>query len=97
MKWLGEDPNLLNLSNQSVQTAHGHNPPRTQDDAMIGYVFQRGTGEQPEFPPGNVPIPGKIPTRWALGNEELVQVCGLRIAFIVFIIIITVIVSRDNL
>lgn len=74
MKWPGEDPNLLNLNNQTVQSTHGHNPPRTQDDAMIGYVFQRGTGEQPEFPGSNVPVPGKIPARWALGNEELVQV-----------------------
>lgn len=73
MKWPGEDPNLLNLNNQSVQSTHGHNP-RTQDDAMIGYVFQRGTGEQPDFPPSNIPMPGKLPARWALGNEELVQV-----------------------
>lgn len=74
MKWPGEDPNLLNLNNQSVQSTHGHNAPRTQDDAMIGYVFQRGTGEQPDFPPSNIPMPGKLPARWALGNEELVQV-----------------------
>lgn len=72
MKWPGEDPNLINLNSQP--TAHGHNPPRTQDDAMIGYVFQRGTGEAPEFPPNNVPLPGKLPGRWALGNEELMQV-----------------------
>ncbi|KAK6633381.1 hypothetical protein RUM44_003983 [Polyplax serrata] len=70
MKWPGEDPNLINLGSQ--QTAHGHNPPRTQDDAMIGYVFQRGAGDQPEFPPNSVPLPGKLPARWALGTDELV-------------------------
>lgn len=80
MKWPGEDPNLINLSSQ--QTAHGHNPPRTQDDAMIGYVFQRGAGEQAEFPPNNVPLPGKLPTRWALGNEELVQVSWSKVLIV---------------
>lgn len=69
MKWLGEDPGFV-----TPQVQHA---PRTQDDAMIEYMYQRG--EQPGFPPGSVPpLPGKIPARWALGGEEILQVCKVK-------------------
>lgn len=64
MKWLGEDAGFV--------TPQVQQPPRSQDDAMIRYVYQR---EQQDFPSGDVPaMPGKHPARWALSAEEMVQV-----------------------
>jgi hypothetical protein len=47
---------------------------RSQDDAMVGYVFQRPQSD-PDFP---VPPPfSKQHQRWALGDESIIDVSRL--------------------
>jgi hypothetical protein len=44
---------------------------RSQDDAMVGYVFQRPQCD-PDFP---IPPPfNKQQQRWALGDESIIDV-----------------------
>lgn len=64
MKWLGGgdgDATALRVDNMD------RGPQRTQDDAAVGYVFQRPP--DPEFPPF-----GPKQARWALGDDSIIDV-----------------------
>lgn len=69
MKWLGGGDSGGDPAAQGVQGARGAapGPGRSQDDAAVGYVFQR-TPQDPEFPQ----FP-KHP-RWALGDDSAIDV-----------------------
>lgn len=67
MKWVsvgdgGDATALLRVDNNMDR-----GPQRTQDDASVGYVFQRPP--DPEFPPF-----GQKQTRWALGDDSIIDV-----------------------
>lgn len=63
MKWLGggDGDAVLRVDNMD------RGPQRTQDDAAVGYVFQRPP--DPEFPPF-----GPKQARWALGDDSIIDV-----------------------
>lgn len=62
MKWLGGGD-----GEASVKVDMDRGPQRTQDDAAVGYVFQRPP--DPEFPPF-----GPKQARWALGDDSVIDV-----------------------
>lgn len=62
MKWLGGGDGDV-----SVKVDMDRGPQRTQDDAAVGYVFQRPP--DPEFPPF-----GPKQARWALGDDSIIDV-----------------------
>lgn len=63
MKWLGggDGDAALRIDNMD------RGPQRTQDDAAVGYVFQRPP--DPEFPSF-----GPKQARWALGDDSIIDV-----------------------
>lgn len=64
MKWLGSGE-----GGEAGGGARGTSAPgRSQDDATVGYVFQR-TPQDPEFPPF-----GPKHQRWALGDDTAIDV-----------------------
>lgn len=67
MKWLGGGDG--DASVRVVDMDRG--PQRTQDDAAVGYVFQRPP--DPEFPPF-----GPKQARWALGDDSIIDVSASR-------------------
>lgn len=70
-------PNAASSVGSSASSASG-NGPRSQDDAMVGYFFQRPQTD-PDFE--NYANAGKPPTRWALGDDSVLEVGG---SFFVF-------------
>lgn len=62
MKWLGDGGGDV-----SVKAEMDRSPQRTQDDAAVGYVFQRPP--DPEFP-----VFGQKQARWALGDDSIIDV-----------------------
>lgn len=72
MKWLGngggvpEGDGIMKSNMDSMSSAMG-GPQRTQDDAAVGYVFQRPP--DPEFPPF-----GPKQLRWAHGDDTIIEV-----------------------
>lgn len=61
MKWLGGgDGNVVSVDMD-------REPQRTQDDAAVGYEFQRPP--DPEFPAF-----GQKQARWALGDDSIIDV-----------------------
>lgn len=62
-----------NMRIQPGQT-HQMGVSRTQDDAMVGYVFQRPT--EPEFNTQSSTFQAKqTPRAWALADDVIVDVC----------------------
>lgn len=47
---------------------------RSQDDAMVGYFFQR-----PQTDPDFQNYPGGKQTRWALGDDSVLEVSHVRV------------------
>lgn len=62
MKWLGSGE-----GDAIVKAEMDRGPQRTQDDAAVGYVFQRPP--DPEFPSF-----GQKQLRWALGDDSIIDV-----------------------
>lgn len=62
MKWLGSGE-----GDAIVKAEMDRGPQRTQDDAAVGYVFQRPP--DPEFPSF-----GPKQLRWALGDDSIIDV-----------------------
>lgn len=62
MKWLGGGD-----ADATVRVDMDRGPQRTQDDAAVGYVFQRPP--DPEFPAF-----GHKQARWALGDDSIIDV-----------------------
>lgn len=62
MKWLGGGD-----GDATVKVDMDRGPQRTQDDAAVGYVFQRPP--DPEFPQF-----GPKQARWALGDDSIIDV-----------------------
>lgn len=69
MKWLGGGDGDV-----TVKVDMDRGPQRTQDDAAVGYVFQRPP--DPEFPQF-----GPKQARWALGDDSIIDVS---IGFLLF-------------
>lgn len=63
MKWLGAGEGAGDAASQAARAAQG----RSQDDATVGYVFQR-TPQEPEFPPF-----APKHQRWALGDDSVIE------------------------
>lgn len=72
MKWLGGGD-----GNTVVRVDMDRGPQRTQDDAAVGYEFQRPA--DPEFPAF-----GPKQARWALGDDSIIDVRLLLQAIIKF-------------
>lgn len=74
-----------NMRIQPGQT-HQMGVSRTQDDAMVGYVFQRPT--EPEFNTQSSSFQAKqAPRAWALADDVIVDnVCIIRYAQIKFLV-----------
>lgn len=66
MKWLGAGDGDAALRVENMDRG----PQRTQDDAAVGYVFQRPP--DPEFPPF-----GPKQARWALGDDSIIDVSSV--------------------
>lgn len=70
MKWLGNgcggDGDGI-VKNEMDRGGGLGGPQRTQDDAAVGYVFQRAP--DPEFPPF-----GPKQLRWAHGDDSIIDV-----------------------
>uniref|UniRef100_A0A1Y1L7R0 PUM-HD domain-containing protein n=1 Tax=Photinus pyralis TaxID=7054 RepID=A0A1Y1L7R0_PHOPY len=62
MKWLGDGS-----GDAFIKAEMDRSPQRTQDDAAVGYVFQRPP--DPEFPSF-----GQKQARWALGDDSIIDV-----------------------
>lgn len=71
MKWLGSGD-----GDAIVKAEMDRGPQRTQDDAAVGYVFQRPP--DPEFPSF-----GPKQLRWALGDD-----CIIDVSFVLFIFLL---------
>lgn len=65
MKWLGDGG-----GDALMKVEMDRSPQRTQDDAAVGYVFQRQP--DPEFPPFGQ-------KRWALGDDSIIDVSNVSI------------------
>lgn len=71
MKWLGSDESegmLTNGPNEMTTVNVRQGSTRSQDDAMVGYFFQRPQAD-PDFQHYNKQTP-----RWALGNDAILEV-----------------------
>lgn len=62
------------LANEDMNGGRGPPINRTQDDAAVGYVFQRHPhdGDYPHFMPKQTPP--MHPPRWASGDEAIIDV-----------------------
>ncbi|XP_067014598.1 pumilio homolog 2 isoform X2 [Anabrus simplex] len=90
MKWLGGEGNgMLSHTNGHVSSpqiirpqipdANRHQLARSQDDAMVGYIFQRPQSD-PDFP---LPPPfTKQPPRWALGDDSIIDPATEHLVFL---------------
>lgn len=61
-------------ANDDMNGGRGPSSHRSQDDAAVGYVFQRHpheTADFPHFPHKQTPQP---PPRWASGDETIIDV-----------------------